>query len=81
MTDTSDLSASIPKLNPGNTVLPYISSNGDIARVDGRRLLNDRERGLSGKPRRVEDPVLALENIKKVGLTLLTLFTSTSYRL
>lgn len=65
--DTTDLLASLPKLDPGKVALLYINSHGETARVDARRLLNDRERDLSGKPRRVEDPVLALENIKKVG--------------
>ncbi|SLM35776.1 Fcf2 pre-rRNA processing [Lasallia pustulata] len=60
-----NLAVSLPKLDPGKVALLYINSHGETARVDARRLLNDRERDLSGKPRRVEDPVLALENIKK----------------
>lgn len=78
MINASDSSASFPTLNPGKVVLPYINANGEIARVDAHRLLNERERKLSGSPRLVEDPVLALEKIKKVGLTLLSLFQSVS---
>lgn len=74
MINTSDLSASFPRLNPGEVVLPYINANGEIARVDAHRLVNERERKLSGEPRLVEDSVLALEKLKKVGLTLLALF-------
>lgn len=79
--NASDLFASFLTLKPGKTVLPYIKSNGEIAQVDAHRLLNERERKVSGKLRRVEDPVLALEKINKVGLTLLALLQPVSGRL
>ncbi|MCJ1406439.1 hypothetical protein MMC19_000504 [Ptychographa xylographoides] len=46
------------RLDPGDVVKPYVSVSGDVAHADTRRLLDDCERQLSGKSRRVEDPVV-----------------------
>ena len=56
------------RLDPGDVVKPYVSVSGDVAHADTRRLLDDCERQLSGKSRRVEDPVVVKTRSIEVSL-------------
>ncbi|TKA57858.1 hypothetical protein B0A49_08604, partial [Cryomyces minteri] len=53
----------IPRLDPGTLTQPYVQSNGDIARVNSARLLDETDRKLSNRPRKVEDPVVVKKKI------------------
>ena len=53
-----------PKLNTGELEKPYLQTKGDVASVDGKRLLEERHRKQANGIRKVEDPVAA----KKVAL-------------
>ncbi|KZF21206.1 Fcf2-domain-containing protein [Xylona heveae TC161] len=46
----------IPTLGPNNAPQPYVTSNGEMARVDSSRLLNNDQRKKSEGLRKVEDP-------------------------
>ncbi|KAK0940594.1 dTDP-fucopyranose mutase [Friedmanniomyces endolithicus] len=48
-----------PKLNPGKLEKPYISTKGDVATVDAKRLLEEKQRKKANTVRKVEDPVTA----------------------
>ncbi|KAK5014775.1 dTDP-fucopyranose mutase [Cryomyces antarcticus] len=53
----------IPRLDPGTLTQPYVQSKGDIARVNSARLLDETDRKLSNRPRKVEDPVVVKKKI------------------
>ncbi|MCJ1404462.1 hypothetical protein MMC11_007687 [Xylographa trunciseda] len=44
------------RLKSGTVVRPYVIVNGDVAKADAYRLLDDHQRQLSSKIRRIEDP-------------------------
>ncbi|KAK1819675.1 dTDP-fucopyranose mutase [Friedmanniomyces endolithicus] len=48
-----------PKLNTGKLEKPYISTKGDVATVDAKRLLEEKQRKKANMVRKVEDPVTA----------------------
>ncbi|KAK0319862.1 dTDP-fucopyranose mutase [Friedmanniomyces endolithicus] len=48
-----------PKLDTGKVEKPYISSKGDVATVDAKRLLEEKQRKQANTVRNVEDPVTA----------------------
>lgn len=52
-----------PKLNTGDIAKPYVSTTGDVAKIDSSRLLQEKDRILANKIRKVEDPVV-VENRK-----------------
>ncbi|MCJ1396502.1 hypothetical protein MMC18_009393 [Xylographa bjoerkii] len=52
------------RLDSGTIIKPYVTMNGDVAKADAHRLLDDHERQLSNKIRRIEDPV----TIKKMTI-------------
>lgn len=52
-----------------NGTRPYVSSNGQIARIDSSRVLNLQERQSANGIRRVEDPVLLKQRKIEVSLT------------
>lgn len=45
---------------------PYVQMNGQIARAESRRLIEDKDRKLAGAIRKVEDPVAMKQNKLKV---------------
>ncbi|MCJ1248320.1 hypothetical protein MMC30_005537 [Trapelia coarctata] len=53
----SGMPLSVSKLDPGTVVSPYVTLKVDIARADPGRLVPERERLLSGKIRKVDDPM------------------------
>ncbi|KAF1985922.1 Fcf2-domain-containing protein [Aulographum hederae CBS 113979] len=55
----------IPKLKAGELAKPYVTKNGEVAIADQTRLLDNEQRLLSNKPRRVEDPVVVQQ--KKIA--------------
>lgn len=70
--DSSESHFTLPKLNTGVIAKPYIRREGDVARVDSSRLLDQQDRGLSNDIRKVEDPLqvkkrLAEENKATAG--------------
>ncbi|KAK5109489.1 hypothetical protein LTR62_006941 [Meristemomyces frigidus] len=48
-----------PKLDAGDLVKPYIHTNGEMALVAGKRLVEDKQRKQSNSFRKVEEPVAA----------------------
>jgi len=46
---------------------PYITTSNGVARADRRRLLDEQDRQLSNKVKRVEDPVLVKQEKLEVG--------------
>lgn len=56
-----------PKLQTGVVSRLYVVSNGAITRVDSGRLIRHGEKEHSSTPRRVEDPVVIKETMKKVS--------------
>lgn len=64
----SDCLSSGLKLNTSSIVRPYVAQDGDVAHADMHRLLDDRERQLSSKVRRVEDPVSLMKKHNEVRI-------------
>lgn len=56
--EDNDKQFAFPKLNTGDIAKPYISTMGDVAQVDSSRLLQEKDRILANKIRKVEDPVV-----------------------
>lgn len=56
-----------PRLNAGDIAQPYVRTDGEVARVDSSKLLNERERELANKIRKVEDPVAVKKKLLEVG--------------
>ncbi len=56
-----------PKLDYSVLPQPYIQSNGQIARADSRRLIDEKDRKLAGAIRKVEDPVALNERNSRYG--------------
>ncbi|KXL50185.1 MAG: hypothetical protein FE78DRAFT_245975 [Acidomyces sp. 'richmondensis'] len=46
-----------PKLSVGKLEQPYISTKGHVSTVDGKRLLEEKQRRQADRTRKVEDPV------------------------
>ena len=57
-----------PKLNAGELDKPYVSTSGDIATVDSKRLLDEKQRRQASGPRKVEDNVAAKKLAVEVRL-------------
>ncbi|KAB2576978.1 putative rrna-processing protein fcf2 protein [Lasiodiplodia theobromae] len=53
----SALDIKLPRLNTPGLPAPYVQMNGEVARVDPSRLLDDQQRALANHIRKVEDPV------------------------
>ncbi|KAK0366707.1 dTDP-fucopyranose mutase [Friedmanniomyces endolithicus] len=53
-----------PKLNTGKLEKPYISTKGDVATVDAKRLLEEKQRKQANMVRKVEDPMM----VKKAAI-------------
>lgn len=53
-------------MNPGKLPQPYVQSNGELAHVNAARLVDPHNRKLADKPRKVEDPVVVKQKLKKV---------------
>ena len=68
----SDKKYSFPKLNTGEIAKPYVSTTGDVARVDSSRLVQEKDRLLSNTIRKVEDPVVVQKKNAEVCRTILT---------
>ena len=66
--DSSESHFTLPKLNTGVIAKPYIRREGDVARVDSSRLLDQQDRGLSNDIRKVEDPLQVKKRLAEVGL-------------
>ena len=47
---------------------PYVIVNGNVAKADAHRLLDDQQRQLSSKIRRFEDPVTVKKKVIEVDL-------------
>ncbi|KAI9821116.1 MAG: hypothetical protein M1827_003850 [Pycnora praestabilis] len=56
LTSQSQIPSTLPKLDGGDIDRPYVTSVGDIARVDSSRLLDPNQRALSNRIRKVEPP-------------------------
>jgi len=56
-----------PKLDTGKVEKPYISSKGDVATVDAKRLLEEKQRKQANTVRKVEDPVTAKKTALEVS--------------
>ena len=57
---------SFPKLNTGEIAKPYVSTTGEVAQVDASRLLQEKDRLLANKVRKVEDPVVVKKKAAEV---------------
>jgi ribosomal protein S18 len=55
-----------PKLNTGNMTQPYVSNQGEVARVDATRLLAANDRKLANRIRKVDDPVAVKNKLLEV---------------
>lgn len=55
--ETKDKQFSFPKLSTGEIAKPYVSTTGQVAQVDSSRLLQEKDRVLADKIRKIEDPV------------------------
>lgn len=55
-----------PKLQTGTLEQPYVYSNGDVATLDSKRLLEQKQRKGANGIRKVEDPVAAKETAQEV---------------
>lgn len=56
-----------PKLDAGNLESPYIRTKGEVASVDAKRLLDDKDRKQANGIRKVEDPVAAKKALSEVS--------------
>jgi len=65
--DSSESHFTLPKLNTGIIAKPYIRREGDVARVDSSRLLDQQDRGLSNGIRKIEDPLQVKKRLAEVG--------------
>jgi len=65
---TSSKTFSFPKLNTGEIAKPYVSTTGSVAQVDSSRLLQEKDRVLSNKIRKVEDPVVVQKKKAEVRI-------------
>ena len=66
--DSSNKQFSFPKLNTGEIAKPYVSTTGHVAQIDSSRLLQEKDRVLSNKIRKVEDPVLLKQKTAEVRI-------------
>ncbi len=57
-----------PKLNTGKLEKPYISTKGDVATVDAKRLLEEKQRKQANMVRKVEDPMMVKKAAIEVSL-------------
>lgn len=55
-----------PRLNTGGIAKPYISTKGDVAQADSKRLLREKDREASGQTRKIEDPVAVRKKLVEV---------------
>lgn len=62
-------SFSFPKLDAGRLDKPYVSTKGEIASVDARRLLEEKQREQANGIRKVEDPVTAKKLALEVSIS------------
>lgn len=66
----SALDIKLPRLNTPGLPAPYVQMNGEVARVDPSRLLDDQQRALANHIRKVEDPVAVKKRKIEVRHTL-----------
>jgi hypothetical protein len=64
--DSTNKTYTFPKLNTGDIAKPYVSTTGDVAQVDSSRLLQEKDRVLANKVRKVEDPVVLKKKAAEV---------------
>lgn len=57
-----------PKLKTGKLQQPYVSSNGDVATLDSKRLLEQKQRKSASGIRKVEGPVASKKAAQEVRL-------------
>lgn len=57
-----------PKLETGQLEKGYVSTQGDIAVIDGSRLVDSQQRKRANGVRRVEDPIASKKEAEEVGL-------------
>lgn len=59
------IQTTFPKLS-ADTVKPYVTTKGDVAAVDATRLLAEKDRKLSNRIRKVEDPGAVQKRLAEV---------------
>lgn len=78
--DEAKSTFNFPKLNTGEMVKPYVDNKGDVATLDAKRLLGEKDRKLSEGIRKVEDPVAVKKKTLEVSnRTSLSTYLSTAY--
>ncbi|KAK3075234.1 dTDP-fucopyranose mutase [Teratosphaeriaceae sp. CCFEE 6253] len=57
LSTSAKLDLNFPKLDAGKLERPYITTKGDVASIDAKRLLDEKQRKQANGFRKVEDPV------------------------
>lgn len=68
-----------PKLQTGTLDKPYVSSNGEVATLDSKRLLEERQRKGANGIRRVEEPVASKKAAQAVRFAFTISMSSLAY--
>ncbi len=61
------MSVSRPRLDTSTLPQPYVSSKGSTARVNAHGLLDNRNRNLADKPKRIQDPIIVRNLAEQVS--------------
>lgn len=73
--DGNNKQFSFPKLSTGDIAKPYVSTTGDVAQVDSSRLVQEKDRMLANKVRKIEDPVVLKQKKAEVCIYFLITYT------